>query len=257
MNYYIEQIKHFPLLDREQEIHIATKALSGDDKARQKLITSNLLLVIKIANEYRSIYNNINDLIQEGNVGLIKAVSKYDPTRGFRFSTYANWWIRCLILRHILTNSHMINIATTTEQKKLFYNLRKEQRKLAEKGGIADLDSIAQTLQVSPENAIEMDKRLQADVYVDIGDVEIAGLDSDIESNNFNYTLRTEIQSFGDRLGERDRVILFERIVAEEPKTLQELSVELSVSRERIRQLETIIKFRLKKHLIPFVRNNY
>lgn len=264
---YVSNAKKFPILTRENEKEIAIKALAGDRFSAQKLVESNLLLVVKIAHEYRSIFNNLNDLIQEGNVGLLRAVDKYDPERGYRFSTYAGWWIRSMMLRYIFNNSHMIKPGTTNEQKKLFYNLRKEQRRLADMGVDADAATIAQNLDVSEEDVIEMDGRLRNDIYLDSpvsqdddddGKKTLADCISSTdeqpdvvaEGNDFRLMLRRKLDIFAAKLKtDRHREIFYKRIVADEPLTLQELGDGFGITKERTRQIEEEILGRLKKYL--------
>lgn len=265
---YVANAKKFPLLSREDEKTIAIKALEGDKNAGQKLVQSNLLLVVKIAHEYRSIFNNLNDLIQEGNVGLLRSVDKYDPSRGYRFSTYAGWWIRSMQLRYIFNNSHMIKPGTTNEQKKLFYNLRKEQRRLEDMGIDADAATIAQNLDVSEEDVIEMDGRLRNDIYLDspvaqnddedngktLSDCISSSVDEQpdtvIENRNFRSMLREKLDAFAKKLkSDRHRDIFYKRIVADEPLTLQELGDSFGITKERTRQIEEEITGRLKKYL--------
>ena len=229
-------------------------------------------MVVKIAHEYRSIFNNLNDLIQEGNVGLLRSISKYDPERGYRFSTYAGWWIRSMMLRYIFNNSHMIKPGTTNEQKKLFYNLRKEQRRLEDLGIDADAATIAQNLDVSVEDVIEMDGRLRNDLYLDspvsqdddednrktlseiISSSPEEQPDVAVETNNFRSMLRAKLDTFACKLkSDRHRAIFYKRIVAEEPLTLQELGDSFGITKERTRQIEEEIIGRLKKYLKSFV----
>ena len=265
---YVANAKKFPLLSREEERAIAVQALTGHKPSAQKLVESNLLLVVKIAHEYRSIFNNLNDLIQEGNVGLLRSVDKYDPERGYRFSTYAGWWIRSMMLRYIFNNSHMIKPGTTNEQKKLFYNLRKEQRRLEDMGVDADAATIAANLDVSEEDVIEMDGRLRNDIYLDspvsqdddddnrktlsecISSSADEQPDMVVENNNFRSMLRAKLDAFAKKLkSDRHREIFYKRIVADEPLTLQELGDSFGITKERTRQIEEEITARLKKYL--------
>lgn len=269
---YVNSAKKFPLLSREDEKEIATRALAGDKSASKKLVESNLLLVVKIAHEYRSIFNNLNDLIQEGNIGLLRSVDKYDPERGHRFSTYAGWWIRSMMLRYIFNNSHMIKPGTTNEQKKLFYNLRKEQRRLEDMGIDADAATIAQNLDVSEEDVIEMDSRLRNDIYLDspvtqdddddgrktlsecISSAEEEQPDVVVESNNFRAMLRNRLDLFAKKLKtDRHRDIFYKRIIADEPLTLQELGNNFGITKERTRQIEEEITDKLKKYLKNYI----
>jgi len=266
---YVANAKKFPLLSREEERVIAVKALAGDKEAGQKLVQSNLLLVVKIAHEYRSIFNNLNDLIQEGNVGLLRSVDKYDPERGYRFSTYAGWWIRSMQLRYIFNNSHMIKPGTTNEQKKLFYNLRKEQRRLEDIGVDADAATIAANLDVSEADVIEMDCRLRNDIYLDspvsreinddnkktISECIASSIDEQpdivVENDNFRRVLREKLDAFAKKLkSDRHREIFYKRIVAvDEPLTLQQLGDSFGITKERTRQIEEEMLTRLRKYL--------
>lgn len=265
---YIKQARKYPILSRDEEMFLACAAKNGDRLAVKKLVESNLLLVVKIAHEYRSVFNNLNDLIQEGNVGLLRSVDKYDASKGFRVSTYAGWWIRSMMLRYIFNNSHMIKPGTTNEQKKLFYNLRKEQRRLEDMGIDADAATIAQNLDVSEEDVIEMDGRLRNDIYLDS---PIAQEDDDdshksfsncissameerpdivAENNNFRSMLRDKLDAFAKKLkNDRCRDIFYKRIVAEDPLTLQQLGDNFGITKERTRQIEEEITINLRKHL--------
>ena len=268
---YVSNAKKFPILSREDELVVANKVLTGDKTAAKTLVQSNLLLVVKIAHEYRSIFNNLNDLIQEGNVGLLRSVDKYDPARGYRFSTYAGWWIRSMMLRYIFNNSHMIKPGTTNEQKKLFYNLRKEQKRLESIGIVADAATVAQNLDVSEEDVIEMDGRLRNDIYLDSpvlsnGDDEgnrtlsesIASPrneqpDTMAEDDDFRNMLRNKLDAFAKKLKtDRHREIFYKRIIAEDPLTLQELGDGFGITKERTRQIEEEMLDKLRKHLKSF-----
>lgn len=265
---YIASAKKFPLLSREDEKELAIKAIAGDKKASNKLVESNLLLVVKIAHEYRSIFNNLNDLIQEGNIGLLRSVKKYDPERGYRFSTYAGWWIRSMMLRYIFNNSHMIKPGTTNEHKKLFYNLRKEQKRLESIGIIADAATVAFNLDVSEEDVVEMDARLRNDIYLDspvlyadnddsnmsLIDCMMAPMDKQpdiaIESDEYNGMLREKLDSFAKKLkNDRHREIFYKRIIADEPETLEAIGKRNFITKERTRQIESDILAKLKKYL--------
>lgn len=265
---YIASAKKYPLLSREDERNVAIKAAAGDKAAAQTLVKSNLLLVVKIAHEYRSVFNNLSDLLQEGNIGLLKSVDKYDVSKGFRFSTYSGWWIRSLMLRYIFNNSHMIKPGSTNEQKKLFYNLRKEQKRLESIGIDADAATIAKNLDVSEEDVVEMDCRLHHDVYLDApvsqdNDVDTfcdlmaspnEQPDVAIEKYDFNKQLRVKLDDFAGKLkNERQKYIFHNRIIADEPETLQSIGDKYFLSKERARQIESDILIKLKKHLNSFV----
>ena len=263
---YIKSAKKFPVLSRDDERELAIKALAGDKEATNTLVQSNLLLVVKIAHEYNSVFHNLSDLVQEGSLGILKAVPKYDPNKGFRFTTYAGWWVRSMILKYIFNNSHMIKPGTTNDQKKLFYNLRREQRRLESLGIDADTATIAENLNVSEEEVVDMDSRLHNDVYLDapaiksddnkksisecISSPEEERPDIRLEANDFNGRLRDKLDGFAAKLkNDRARDIFYSRIIAEEPATLQEIGDKWKISKERSRQLQAGILDGLKKHL--------
>lgn len=260
---YINNAKKIPLLTKEQEIQLSIEATGGSNKAAQDLVKANLLLVVKIANEYVSMFNNIDDLIEEGNVGLIRSIKKYDPNKGYRFSTYATWWIRSLILRYIFNNSHMIRPGSTNDQKKLFYNLRKEQKRLEELGVETNAATIADNLDVSENNVIEMDNRLRSDVYLDAPlslkyDARMVDKsdqpDHMIEAHDLNQKLKIVLDKFVAKLkNNRHKEIYHKRIMSDEPMTLQALADVFQISKERIRQNEEEIEKKLyryvKKHM--------
>lgn len=266
---YVARVKRHPLLTKEQENEIARRAIAGDKKAGNKLVESNLRLVIKIAHTYKGTIDNLNDLIQEGNVGLVEAVSRFDPDRGYRFTTYAGYWIHSMMLRHIFNNSHMIKPGTTNDQRKLFYNLRKEQQKLSDLGIDADPALIAKNLNVSEEDVVEMDVRLKGDIYLD---APLGGHSSNMnnektacdflcttpdsqpdnvsEATSFKVALQESLNKFAAKLEDaREKAIYFERLMAETPLTLEQIGDKFSLTKERIRQIEARLILSLKNHL--------
>jgi RNA polymerase sigma-32 factor len=269
---YINGAKKCQLLSRKDEQEIAMKAIVGDRKSINKLIEANLLLVVKIAHEYNNIFNNIDDLIQEGNVGICRAVAKYDPSFGYRFSTYASYWIKSMMLRYIFNNRNMIKGGTTNEHKKLFYNLRKEQRRLSMLGIDADVATIAKSLDVSEKSVVEMDRRLHSDIYLDAPVMYADGDDSNVsfsdcmmapiekrpdietENDDYNDMIRGKLNTFGNDLkNDRQREIFYKRIINDEPMTLQEIGDKYKISRERSRQIEKQIKIKLKQYLTAII----
>lgn len=254
---YLVEIKKFPILEADEEYMLAKRWQEHQDpKAAEKLVGSHLRLVAKIASGYRGYGLPVVDLIAEGNVGLMQALRKFDPEKGFRFSTYAMWWIRANIQEYILHSWSLVKIGTTAAQKKLFFNLRrlKTQMQTVDETIISaqTIKDIASELKVSEQEVVEMSKRLSGgdkslnaplkaegvdqwqDWLVDESsshDVRIMERD---ESQHKNMLLETALKS----LSERDYYIIKERRLAEPPQTLETLSETLGISRERVRQLE-------------------
>ncbi|MGZ3423568.1 MAG: sigma-70 family RNA polymerase sigma factor [Polyangiales bacterium] len=267
MQAYLREVQRHPLLTPEQEHDLATKwAGQGDVAAAHKLVTSNLRLVVKIAYEYRRAYKNIMDLVQEGNVGLMQAVKKYDPTRGVKLSSYAAWWIRAYILRYILNNWRMVKLGTTQAQRKLFFNLNKEKQKLLAMGIDPTAKVIAERLHVDEKEVSDMDVRLgssEASLDAPVGDTDgkltprvdlMAGsgeaADVMLAEAELTSKLKDKLASFRTTLKGKDLEIFDMRLVAQdEPLTLQELGDRFGVSRERVRQLEARLVGKLRQHL--------
>lgn len=266
MGAYMAEVRRYPLLTREEEYALAVRWFDeGDQEAARQLVTSNLRLVVKIANEYRRGYQNLLDLVQEGNVGLMKAVQKFDPYRQVKLSTYAGWWIRAYVLKHILNNWRMVKIGTTQNQRKLFFNLRKQRDALIKAGIDPSAENIAKSLDVSTEEVVEMEKRMAApDASLDapLGSDDDSGrtrLDSleddagdpehEVGSDQFKHLLQDKLRVFGATLEGRELEIFRDRLVADEPVTLQDLGDRWGVSRERARQLEKRMVLRLRAYL--------
>jgi len=267
MQAYLREVQRHPLLAPEEELSLATKYFqTGDVRAAHKLVTSNLRLVVKIAYEYRRAYKNIMDLVQEGNVGLMQAVKKYDPTRGVKLSSYAAWWIRAYILRYILNNWRMVKLGTTQAQRKLFFNLNKEKQKLLAMGIDPSPKLIAERLNVEEKEVMDMDVRLgasEASLDAPVGDTDgkltprvdlMAGsgeaADVLLAEAELNSKLKEKLASFRLTLKGKDLEIFDLRLVAQdEPLTLQELGDKFGVSRERVRQLEARLVGKLRAHL--------
>ena len=263
---YIKEIKQYPLLSREDEHALAASYVKdGDLGAARRLITANLRLVVKIAHEYRRAHRNLLDLIQEGNVGLMQAVKKYDPYRGVKLSSYAAWWIRAYILKFILANWRLVKIGTTQAQRKLFFNLKKERDKLEALGVDASSESLAKALNVSEREVIDMEKRLSGgDMSLDApasrdeddGRTKMETMegslpqpDAEVEGAEFRGLLRQKLATFSATLEGRERTIFEERLLNDQPKTLQEIGEKYDISRERARQLEKRLLDRLKVYL--------
>jgi len=264
---YINQIRRYALLTREEEHEIAAVyAKTGDKDAARKLVTANLRLVVKIAHEYRRAHRNLLDLIQEGNLGLVQAVKKYDPYRGVKLSSYAAWWIRAYMLKFILNNWRLVKIGTTQAQRKLFFNLRKEKDKLEALGIDSSPKALATALDVSEREVVDMERRLgQGEMSLDaplsreddsgrshMDMLESSGEgrpDVQTEGQEFRELLRDKLSTFEKTLKGREQTIFRERLLNDAPKTLQEIGETYGISRERARQLEKRLTERLKVYL--------
>jgi RNA polymerase sigma-32 factor len=267
MQAYMREIERHPVLSPEAQTELATRYLeTGDVRAAHKLVTSNLRLVVKIAYEYRRAYKNILDLVQEGNVGLMQAVKKYDPTRGVKLSSYAALWIRAYITRYLLNNWRLVKLGTTQAQRRLFYNLNKEKQKLLAMGIDPSPKLIAERLKVEEREVVEMDVRLgssEASLDAPVGGddgkltarvdlMAAAGeaADDQLAEAELNSKLKGKLQSFRETLKGKELEIFDLRLVAtDEPLTLQELGDRFGVSRERVRQLEARLVGKLRQHL--------
>ncbi len=263
---YLREVQRHKLLTPDEEKELTTKyATTQDIQTAARLVTANLRLVVKLAYEYRRAYKNIMDLIQEGNIGLMQAVKRFDPYRGVKLSSYAAWWIRAYILRFILNNWRLVKLGTTQAQRKLFFNLNKEKAKLAAMGIDATPQLIAENLGVEEQEVIEMDRRLssaEASLDAPVGDAEgrsvaridlmpsaWTGPDVQLERSELGSMVHERLQEFRTTLKGKDIVIFDKRMVAEDPLTLQELGTEFGVSRERVRQLEARLTSKLRDYL--------
>ena len=268
MALYLRETRRYPLLTPEEERELATRLVEhGDTKAARRLIEANLRLVVKIAYEYRRAHKNLLDLVQEGNIGLIQAVSKFDPYRGVKLSSYAAFWIRAYILKFILNNWRLVKIGTTQAQRKLFFNLRKEREKLEQLGFQPTAALLAEKLDVPEKEVVEMERRLaapEASLDAPLGSssdddgsrTRLDYLPSDdvrpdraVAQSEFSELLRGKLESFAQTLEGREQTIFRERWLTDEPLTLQEIGDRYQVSRERARQLEKRMLDRLKKSL--------
>jgi RNA polymerase sigma-32 factor len=264
---YIEEVRRYPLLTREEEHALAVRYVqTGDVDAARRLITANLRLVIKIAHEYRQAHRNLLDLVQEGNIGLMQAVRKYDPYRGVKLSSYAAWWIRAYILKFILNNWRLVKIGTTQAQRRLFFNLKKEKEKLEALGYAPEAKLLAERLEVSEKEVTEMERRLGgSDLSLDapVGRDDEGGRshldllessgetrpDVAAEADEFRTLLKAKLDEFAKTLSGREKTIFDERLHAETPLTLQEIGERYGISRERARQLEKRLSTKLREYL--------
>src|SRR5712691_2058161 len=253
---YLSEIRKFPMLEPQQEYMFAKRWREHDDRdAAHHLVTSHLRLVAKIAMGYRGYGLPISEVVSEGNVGLMQAVKRFEPEKGFRLATYAKWWIKAAIQEYILRSWSLVKMGTTANQKKLFFNLRKAKSKISvfDEGDLRpdQVKLIARRLGVTEQNVVEMNRRLGGDVSLDapIREDGASGEWQDwlVDEHADQETTLAASEEFGSRrkalasalsaLNERERRIFEARRLAEEPITLQELADEFGVSRERVRQI--------------------
>ncbi len=258
---YLSEVSRYPVLTREEELEISTKVFKEKDRdAAQKLAISNLKLVVKIALEYYNTYLNILDLIQEGNVGLLHAVKKYNPYKGTKFSTYASFWIRAYILKYIMDSWSLVKVGTTQGQRKLFYRLNKEKQKLEALGVYPAPKLLASTLDVKEEEVEDMEKRLaytdislEAPVHDESDDTIMDMMKSGenveevVAEQEKSEILAKKVEQFKKTLNDKELFIFEQRIMAEEPSTLQEIGARFSISRERVRQIENRVIRKFKE----------
>jgi len=262
---YLQEIRKIPLLTEEEERELAIRYKKyGDKEAAFKLIVSNLRLVVKIALEYHRYWTtNLLDLIQEGNVGLMQALKRFDPFRGVRFTSYASFWIRAYILKYIMENWRLVKIGTTQAQRKLFFDLKKEKERLEQMGFDPTPQLVAKSLNVKEEEVISMTQRLEeSEISLDtqigedsretLGDMIPAGgalVEEQVGSEEARRLLMEKIDEFKERLKARERDILEGRMLAEKPMTLRELGKKYGISPERVRQIEGEILKELREFL--------
>ena len=269
LSLYLTQIKKFPMLDAEEE-HMLAKSWKdrGNLKAAHKLVTSHLRLVAKIAMGYRGYGLPVNELISEGNIGLMQAVKKFDPDRGFRLATYAMWWIKAAIQEYVLKSWSLVKMGTTTAQKKLFFNLKKIKNQIApnQEGDLRDehVEEISKRLDVNSHEVINMNRRLMGHEK-SLNDPIKAGETDEwqdwlVDDHLDQELIMSQKQEFDDKkellyeamriLNDREKEILKARRLTDNPKTLEELSQKYKISRERIRQIETKAFEKLQKSMI-------
>ena len=265
---YLSQIKKFPMLAAEEEYMLAKNwRTTGNIKSAEKLVTSHLRLVAKIAMGYRGYGLPVNEMISEGNVGLMQAVKKFKPEKGFRLATYAMWWIKASIQEYIMRSWSLVKIGTTTAQKKLFFNLKKIKNQIAPKseGDLKDehVTEIANKLAVSKDEVVSMNRRLsgkELSLNSPIGEggdewqdwIEDKGLDHELK-----FAQREEMKQRKNLLtdsikilNDREKEIIYARRLNDEPTTLENLSKKYKISRERVRQIENKAFEKLQKHML-------
>jgi RNA polymerase sigma-32 factor len=269
---YLSEINQFPLLTVEEEQNLARLyRRKGDSRSAHRLVTANLRFVVKVAYEYRSYGFKMADLIQEGNIGLMKAVQKFDPDKGIRLISYAVWWIRAYIQNHILKSFSLVKLGTTQAQRKLFFSLARTKRELDKMSVEHGFDSdgedtakIAKKLKVKPGEVEEMTQRmigrdlsLDAPMGDDGGYTHVdflvgngAGQDSELSAAQEQTIVQGRIGDALARLDQRERYIIEQRVMSDQPRTLKELGEHFGFSRERARQLEIRAKEKLKQELL-------
>lgn len=270
---YLAEIRRYSLMDPEEEREVALRYYGGDDisteersKAAERLVTANLRLVVKIAFQYHRQWSNVLDLIQEGNVGLVEALSRYDPYRGIRFSSYAQYWIRAMILRFLMDNFRLVRLGSTRNGRRLFFQLQKERERMLREGKSATVAQLAERLDVPESEIIAVDQHMRAPAMSltapAAGDPEgrpLAELVADdgaanpeerMASTQLGGIVRDKLAAFAATLNDdRELAIWRERLVAADPASLSDLGERYSVSKERIRQIEVRVKKRLKQYL--------
>ena len=268
LSVYLDQIKKFPMLDAEEEYMLAKNwKTTGNVKSAEKLVTSHLRLVAKIAMRYKGYGLPMNEIISEGNVGLMQAVKKFEPEKGFRLATYAMWWIKASIQEYILRSWSLVKIGTTTAQKKLFFNLKKLKNQIAPKneGDLKkdEVEKIANTLDVSEDEVISMNRRLsgkEQSLNAPIGEdgdewqdwVVDKEMDQELKiAHQEELDQRKDLlQDSIKILNDREKEILYARRLNENPSTLEDLSKKYKISRERIRQIENKAFEKLQNNML-------
>jgi RNA polymerase sigma-32 factor len=263
---YLSEIGRFDPLSRDEEHQLAVRyRKTGDRETAYRLVTSNLKLVVKIAMIYHKVYRNLLDLIQEGNLGLIQAVKRFDPYRGTRLPTYAAWWIKAYILKFLLDNTRMVKIGTTNVRRKILMNLNKEKRELEARGIIPTSKLLAENLGVDEKELRDVEQGMSGvDVsldaplgnedgdthYIDTLRLMEQNVDEKIAHGEFRELLEKKFAAFSQTLSERERVILHQRLIADEPETLQQVADRYGISREAVRIAEKKLVSKLKKYMV-------
>jgi RNA polymerase sigma-32 factor len=261
---YLAEVGKYPPLSREEELELARRYRdTGDREALFRLVTANLMLVVRVALSFRRAARNLLDLVQEGNVGLLQAIERFDPEVGVRLPTYATWWVRAYMLKFLLDNVRQVRVGTTNARRRLLHNLRQEKRRLEEQGFDVGPKLLAERFGVSEEDVRDVgnalaahdvpldapvgdgDARTRADVFPsDAPDVE-----QEVARRELQQRTEAALARFRNDLGERDRAILDERILADDPRTLQALGDRFGTTREAARQAEARLMARLKTFL--------
>jgi len=269
LSQYLSRINKYPVLDRETELALAKKWRDeGDREAAQKLITSNLRFVVKISQEYRTYGIKLADLIQEGNIGLMQAVNRFDPDKGYRLISYAVWWIRAYIHNFILRSWSLVKLGTTQAQRRLFYQLNRAKRRISGLQSKTEPERVrilSEKLDASEEEIREMERRLSGrdlplDVpigddtdttYLDLVPAKSPSQEDQLVDREEREVLREKVAQILGQLPKRERYILEKRILSETPMTLRSIGEKFGISRERVRQLETATIERIRAEVAP------
>ncbi len=263
---YIREVMKFPTLTPEEELELARRVKYNKDKdAALKLVTSHLKLVVKIAIEFQKKWmQNLMDLIQEGNVGLLKAVQKFDPDKGIKFSYYAAFWIKAYILKFIMDNWRLVKIGTTQTQRKLFYNLNKEKQALQKEGITPDVEALSERLDVDEKEIIEMMQRLSHQdfsldspfgdedsntTHLDMVPALEPAMEEELAKREMSENIQKYIKRILPKLNDKEKDILFKRLLTSNPLTLREIGEKYGITRERVRQIEARLLEKLKNFL--------
>lgn len=259
---YLAEVRRYPFLSKEEELQLFHEYQQlGTREAAVKLILANLRVCVAIASEYGLAGIDQMDLIQEGNVGLLQAMKKFDPSKNVRFYAYAAWWVRAYVLRYLLNNFRLVKIGTTQEQRRLFYNLRREKAKLERQGYVPDPKLLADRLHVRERDVVEMDQRLgswelsldqpmtdgREGTFHDLLPSTQSPIDDQLADTQLRVLFRKKLAEFAQMLTEREEDILRNRLLSESPVTLEDLGKKYMITKERTRQLEAKIIKKLRE----------
>ena len=261
---YLGEVRKYPALSREEEQALARRYRdTGDREALFRLVTSNLMQVVRVALSFRRAARNLLDLVQEGNLGLLAAIERFDPELGVRLPTYAAWWIRAYIVKFLLDNVRLVRVGTTNARRKLLRNLRQEKTRLEAAGFDVGPKMLADHFNVSEEDVMDVERALHSqDVSLDapLGDAEDRTrgdlmadpgptVEEDVARRELQDKVKAAIDRFRHELGDRERAILDERLLSEDPLTLQVIGDRFGTTREAVRQAEARLMARLREHL--------
>jgi RNA polymerase sigma-32 factor len=261
---YLAEVRKYPALSRDEERDLARRYRdTGDREALFRLVTSNLMQVVRVALSFRRAARNLLDLVQEGNLGLLAAIERFDPELGVRLPTYAAWWIRAYIVKFLLDNVRLVRVGTTNARRKLLRNLRQEKLRLEAQGFEVGPKMLAERFNVSEEDVLDVERALHSqDVSLDAplsdsedrtrGDLmadHAPTVEEDVARRELQEKVKAAIDTFREGLGERERAILDERLLSDDPVTLQAIGDRFGTTREAVRQAETRLMSRLREHL--------